>query len=122
MNGSAPEVDTPFPAVAIRHRVGGDPPPTRVIVLHPGRQHAQEVVLAAQHAAILQRFVTSYYWGDNDPVAGFVRRLTGSRSLEVRYLRRRWNPEIHSSLVTSFPHYHLAARLASPIARTFMGR
>jgi glycosyltransferase involved in cell wall biosynthesis len=95
--------------------VRGDRLVPRVVVSHPGRQHAQQVVLAAQQAGMLQRFVTSYYWGNHDPIARLSRRLSAKRTIEVRYLRRRWNPEIDRSFVTTFPSYHLVARLATPM-------
>src|SRR5438445_12050128 len=68
-----------------------------VVVSHPGRQHAHEVVLAAQRARMLQRFVTGFYWRDRNPFTALA-----SRTGLERYLRGRWNHEIDPALVASF--------------------
>jgi len=93
----------------------------KVVVMHPGTQHSHQAVLAAQQAGLLQRFVTSYYWRDQDAVSTLTRFVRRSRSLEVRYLRKRWNPEINPALVSSFPVYQLAARLLGELFTRTLG-
>ena len=54
-------------------------PQPRIVLTHPSRQHVYQTVLAAQQAGMLQRFVTSYYWGGSDGIARSLRALVGRR-------------------------------------------
>ncbi len=92
---------------------GGSPAP-RVLIMHPGKQHVYETVLAAQEAGMLDQFVTSYFWGSSDLFSRVLRRVSHGTPLE-RYLRRRSHPAIDPSLVRSFPSYHLAAKAADVV-------
>jgi glycosyltransferase involved in cell wall biosynthesis len=86
----------------------------RVVVVHPGRQHVYETVMAAQDAGMLERFVTGFYRKD------FVvaRPLQALFPRVERTLRRRWHPEIDSGRVTILPAFHLISRIATPLARS----
>jgi glycosyltransferase involved in cell wall biosynthesis len=86
---------------------------TQVIIQHPGKQHVYQTVLAAQDAGMLQQFLTTFFWGKRDIVERVAHRISGTRSFEVRYLRRRWHSEIDAGLVTTFPYWHVVAKPAA---------
>lgn len=95
----------------------------RIVLTHPSRQHVYQTVLAAQQAGMLQRFVTSYYWGGSDGIARSLRALVGRRRHWLaQLLKRRWHPDIEPSLVTTFPHYFLAGRTAGRVLRAVSRR
>jgi glycosyltransferase involved in cell wall biosynthesis len=85
----------------------------RVGVFHPGSQHAYETALAFQDAGCLSWFATSIFF---DPARwpysalGFVPAATRKR-LELE-LKRRYHPELQSSLVRTFGVWEWLERLS----------
>ena len=75
----------------------------RVGVFHPGTQHAHQTALAFQNAGCLSWFATSIFFDPARWPYSALRLVPAAtrRRLE-RELKRRYHPELHSSLVRTF--------------------
>jgi starch synthase len=86
-------------------------PSKSVVVAHPGKQHAYQVVLSLQKAGLLQRFITGIYFKPGDFPYTLVRWLPSlMQGRALRELRKRRMDEVDESLITSVPYFEVLSR------------
>ncbi|OFW16284.1 MAG: hypothetical protein A3F70_03725 [Acidobacteria bacterium RIFCSPLOWO2_12_FULL_67_14] len=98
---------------AIRHttEIQVNVPDGGVVIVHPARQHAYEVVLAAQRAGRLRQFITGIYYNPAAFPYALVPLLP--RPLHdgaIRQLAKRANPAIAAERVRSWPYAEILSR------------
>lgn len=85
-----------------------------VVVAHPGRQHVQAVVLAAQEAGVLQHFATSVFLDPQGAPLWLAERLAQRRVPGRRLFAAavdRSLRDIDATKVKTFPLRHVGARI-----------
>jgi starch synthase len=89
-----------------------------VLISQPVHQHGYETAVAAQHAGLLQCFVTGiYYTGRGLMSARLLGRVPSElRSSVERELLRRRHSELDPAYVHTIPTYHVLAVLARHMA------
>ena len=86
---------------------------SQVVVAHPGRQYAYDVVLGAQRAGLLQAFATGVYFSSRSRTHRVLRKLSSAPVPLARMFggaANRSSPEVDASRVVTFPSYAYAAR------------
>ena len=91
-------------------------PSNSVVVFHPGKQHAYQVVLALQRAGLLHCFVTGIYFKPRTFPYKLVRRLPhGSRGRIEGELQKRYLKELENDRIISIPYFEALSRLIGRI-------
>src|SRR5713226_2806217 len=95
-------------------------PNVQVVVAHPRRQHSYETVLAAQDAAMLQRFITGVYWSGWKQYRPVLPHILPRRLFELArdLAETRWHERIDPSAVTTVPPVEMLTYMARVLGRT----
>jgi starch synthase len=101
-------------------------PSKSIVVAHPGKQHAYQVVLPLQKAGLLKRFITGIYFKPGDFPYTLVRWLPSlMQGRALRELKKRRMDELDEDLITSVPYFEVLSRTIGglrPLVRKTEGR